>query len=291
MPIRKTILAIGAILAFVLPAVAAQAPVSAADLSRLEATATDIESLAGALAKTDPTAAADVRASLKEANEEIAYLKVKLRREGRVAREEYGTLRDRLETLRIKAQGGKVSATPVMADDPARARPERAVTVAVGTEFDIRLQTPLNSGTAKVEQRFEGTTLEDVVVAGVTAIPAGAVARGFVSSVRPAGRLDRKGSLTLSFDELRIDQTTVRLRASVTKALDPKMRDDATRIGAGAVVGAVVGGILGGGKGALLGVIIGGGGTIAATEGTDVSLPVGTVLRIRVDQPIELIVR
>jgi outer membrane lipoprotein SlyB len=109
--------------------------------------------------------------------------------------------------------------------------------------------------------------------------------------VRPAGRLDRKGSLTLSFDELRIDQTTVRLRASVTKALDPKMRDDATRIGAGAVVGAVVGGILGGGKGALLGVIIGGGGTIAATEGTDVSLPVGTVLRIRVDQPIELIVR
>jgi hypothetical protein len=80
MPIRKTILAIGAILAFVLPAVAAQAPVSAADLSRLEATATDIESLAGALAKTDPTAAADVRASLKEANEEIAYLKVKLRR-------------------------------------------------------------------------------------------------------------------------------------------------------------------------------------------------------------------
>jgi hypothetical protein len=291
MPIRKTILAIGAILAFVLPAVAAQAPVSAADLSRLEATATDIESLAGALAKTDPTAAADVRASLKEANEEIAYLKVKLRREGRVAREEYATLRDRLETLRIKAQGGKVSATPVMADDPARARPERAVTVAVGTEFDIRLQTPLNSGTAKVEQRFEGTTLEDVVVAGVTAIPAGAVARGFVSSVRPAGRLDRKGSLTLSFDELRIDQTTVRLRASVTKALDPKMRDDATRIGAGAVVGAVVGGILGGGKGALLGVIIGGGGTIAATEGTDVSLPVGTVLRIRVDQPIELIVR
>jgi hypothetical protein len=291
MPIRKTILAIGAILAFVLPAVAAQAPVSAADLSRHEATATDIESLAGALAKTDPTAAADVRASLKEANEEIAYLKVKLRREGRVAREEYATLRDRLETLRIKAQGGKVSATPVMADDPARARPERAVTVAVGTEFDIRLQTPLNSGTAKVEQRFEGTTLEDVVVAGVTAIPAGAVARGFVSSVRPAGRLDRKGSLTLSFDELRIDQTTVRLRASVTKALDPKMRDDATRIGAGAVVGAVVGGILGGGKGALLGVIIGGGGTIAATEGTDVSLPVGTVLRIRVDQPIELIVR
>ena len=292
MKFTHRVLTVGAVLLFFVPGLLAQAPVSSADLSRLEATATDIDTLAGALAKTDPTAAAEVRASLKEANEEIAYLKVKLRREGRVAREEYATLRDRLETLRIKAQGGKVTASPVMADDPARpARPERAVTVVVGTEFDIRLQTPLNSGTAKIEQRFEGTTLEDVIVAGVTAIPAGSVARGFVSSVRAAGRLERKGSLTLSFDEMRIDQTSFRLRASVTKALDPKVREDATRIGAGAVVGAVVGGILGGGKGALLGVIIGGGGTIAATEGTDVSLPVGTVLRIRLDQPLELIVK
>jgi hypothetical protein len=44
-------------------------------------------------------------------------------------------------------------------------------------------------------------------------------------------------------------------------------------------------------KGALLGVLIGAGGTIAATEGTDVKLPLGTVLRIRVDQPLEVVVR
>ena len=33
-----------------------------------------------------------------------------------------------------------------------------------------------------------------------------------------------------------------------------------------------------------------GGGTIAATEGSDVNLPLGTILRIRIDQPIEVIV-
>jgi outer membrane lipoprotein SlyB len=66
---------------------------------------------------------------------------------------------------------------------------------------------------------------------------------------------------------------------------------DASRIGAGAVVGGIIGGILGGGKGALLGVLIGGGGTIAATEGSDVDLPVGTVLRIRLDQPLDLFVK
>ncbi len=121
------------------------------------------------------------------------------------------------------------------------------------------------------------------------AIPSGSIARGFVSSVRPAGRIDRKGSITLSFDEIRVDERTYRLRATVVQALDPKMSDDVTRIGTGAVVGGIVGGILGGGKGALLGVLIGGGGTIAATEGTDADLPLGTVLRIRVDQPLEII--
>ena len=36
-------------------------------------------------------------------------------------------------------------------------------------------------------------------------------------------------------------------------------------------------------KGALAGILIGGGGTIAATEGKDVELPPGTVLRVRLD--------
>jgi hypothetical protein len=64
--------------------------------------------------------------------------------------------------------------------------------------------------------------------------------------------------------------------------------EDATRIGAGAAVGAILGGLLGGGRGALLGVLVGGGGTIAATDGSDVELPVGTILRVRLDQALSL---
>jgi hypothetical protein len=159
----------------------------------------------------------------------------------------------------------------------------------VGAEFDVRLQTPLSSSTATVEQRFEATTIVDYAgEGGRVLVPAGSLVRGFVSSVRPAGRLDRRGSLTLSFDEIRIGLRSYRLRASVTRALDSKMSEDAQRIGAGAVVGAIVGGIIGGSKGALVGVLVGAGGTIAATEGADVDLPVGTILRLRVDQPVEL---
>jgi hypothetical protein len=53
-------------------------------------------------------------------------------------------------------------------------------------------------------------------------------------------------------------------------------------------VGAIVGGILGGLKGALTGVLIGAGGVVAATEGKDVTLPAGTIVRIRFDSPLQL---
>ena len=111
----------------------------------------------------------------------------------------------------------------------------------VGTEFDVRLQTTLSSRTAKVEQRFEATTVLDLTLGRDVAVPSGSVVRGFVSSVRPAGRIDRTGSLTLSFDEVAVGPQISRIRASVVKAIDPKVTDDAARIGAGAVVGAVIG--------------------------------------------------
>jgi len=281
--VRIMLLSIG-VLATAAPALA-QAAVTESDLARLEATAQEIDKQVVTLRSTDATLAADVEKTLVSLREEITYLKVKLRREGAVTRDEYANLRDRLETLRIRARGERVSAMPVL-DEPD----SRVWTVPAGTEIDVRLQTPLDSGTAKVEDRFETTTILDFTMGRDVVIPAGSTMRGFVSSVRAAGRIDRRGSLTLSFDELRIDNTTHRLRASVQQALYGKIGEDATRIGAGAAVGAILGGILGGAKGALAGVLIGGGGTIAATEGSDVRLPVGTILRIRIDQPIEIVV-
>jgi hypothetical protein len=266
--------------------VAAQAPVSPSELAQLETSVTEVEGLVAKLKVGDPTLGADLQRTLSDVKDEVAYLKVKLRREGKVTREEYGAVRDHIETLRIKALGPKVAAQPVLED-----RPGRVVTVPVGTQLEVRLQEPLESGTARVEDRFEATTLADVMVQGQAAIPAGSLVRGFVSSVKPAGKVSRMGSMTLSFDELRIGETSSRLRASVVQALDPKMTEDVSKISVGAAAGGVVGGLIGGIKGALLGVLVGAGGTIAATEGSDVKLPMGAVLRIRIDQPLEVLVR
>jgi hypothetical protein len=174
----------------------------------------------------------------------------------------------------------------VLTDDPKTGG--EVWVVPVGTEIDVRLQTALNSATAKVEQRFEATTLVDLKLGGEVRIPAGTIVRGFVGSVRAAGRIERKGSLTLAFDEILLPNGPSRLRASVSQALDGKASEDISRIGTGAALGAIVGGLLGGGKGLLLGVLVGGGGTIAATDGSDVNLPIGTVLRLRVDAPLEI---
>jgi hypothetical protein len=161
--------------------------------------------------------------------------------------------------------------------------------VPVGAQFDVKLQTPLNSGTARPDDHFEATMMQDYPAAGPVAIPAGAVVRGFVSSVRASGKIDRIGSITLSFDELLIGTRSQRLRASVVQALDGRPDDDAARMAMGIAAGAAVGGALGGSKGALLGAMVLGGGTIAATDGSDVQLPPGTVLRIRTDEPLDVI--
>ena len=161
--------------------------------------------------------------------------------------------------------------------------------IPAGQEIDVRLQTELSSDTAQVEDRFEATTAVDLYRGNEVLIPAGAVMRGVVSSVNRASRTDRKGSLTVAFDQVTVNGRSYPMRGIVTQALESEgIRGEAGRIGAGSAVGAIIGGIMGGVKGALLGVLIGGGGTIAATEGKDAVLPAGTVLRVRLEQPLQI---
>ena len=78
------------------------------------------------------------------------------------------------------------------------------------------------------------------------------------------------------------------MRGTVTRAIEGEgIRGETGRIATGAGVGAILGGLLGGGfKGTLAGILIGAGGTIAATEGRQVELPQGSVLRVRIDSPL-----
>jgi outer membrane lipoprotein SlyB len=68
-------------------------------------------------------------------------------------------------------------------------------------------------------------------------------------------------------------------------------KEDAEKIGAGAVIGTIIGAIAGGGKGAAIGAGAGGAagaGTVAATRGKPAVLPVETRVSFRIDQAVEI---
>jgi hypothetical protein len=278
----------------------AGATVTSNDVQRLQDDLRDISEDISRVRRNDPQRGQRLEADLDDLRDEVTYLRVATRRGDRVTRNDYDDVRRRLDDLRERARreaqgGGLTTSPPARTGDTrpttgdAQGRTAKPNEVPVGQELDVRLQSALSSATAQVEDRFEATTLVDLYSGEQVLIPAGSVLRGVVSSVHPAGRVDRTGRLTLAFDQITVRGRSYPIRATVTEALESEgIRGEAGRIGAGAGVGAVIGGILGGVRGALAGILIGGGGTIAATEGTDVKLPVGTVLRVRMDQPITI---
>jgi hypothetical protein len=264
-------------------------PVTPADVDRLQTNVLSAGADVRGLRAANTARADELQSELDLLAEEVIYLRVKLRKEEPIARAEYSDLRDRIEALRSRARNEPApSATPA----PAAAGQAQAAapnTIPAGTQMDVRLTDTLNSGTAQVEDRFEGTTLYDVVVAGRTLIPVGAVVRGVVTDVQPGTRTNRTSSMTVTFDQVTIDGQPYPMRGTVTQAIEGEgIRGEAGRTAAGAGIGAVIGGLLGGVRGALVGVLIGGGGTIAATEGQEVELPQGTQLRVRIDSPLTI---
>jgi len=261
----------------------AQTSVSQTDIQRLQDSVTAIAKDLVALRAKDASGARAMQSELNDLQDEVTYLKVRLRKEPSLPVVEYTDLRDRLEALRVRARGDEGSSGGY-----ATAKGS-ATAVPVGTELDVRLQTAINSGTAQIEDRFEATTLVDLKRNGRVLIPAGSVVRGVVTGVKAAGRVDRKGSLSLTFDRITVNGISHQIRGTLLQAIESEgVKADAGKIGAGAAVGGMLGGILGGWKGGLAGILLGGGGTMVATEGQQVDLKPGTVLRMRLDSELLL---
>ena len=292
------------------PGTAAAQSVTTSDIQRLQDSIYDVSRDISQLRSRDASTASQLQAELDDARDETVYLKVKLRKNESISRNDYADLRDRIDNIRSRAHGDVSSnrSTPSgvgIGDDRSptsstdrsptygtgtAGRSQNPNEIPVGTEFDVRLANTLSSKTSQVEDRFEATTMVDLRDdRGKVLVPAGSTMRGVVSSVNKATRTDRKGSMTVAFDRVTINGRAYPIRATVTQALESEgIMGEKEKIGIGAGAGAILGAILGGAKGALAGILIGGGGTIAATEGKDVELPVGTTLRVRLDSALSL---
>lgn len=265
--------------------------VTTTDIQRLQDALSDAtRDVSGSRAR-DAALANRLENELGDLRDEVAYVRVKLRKGESVQRGDYFDLRDRIDDLRARARGegaGRPGSGSGAGASTSSANTS-GLDVPASTEFDVRLSQSLSSSTNLVEDRFEATTLVDLRQGDRIIVPAGSVMRGIVSSVTKTSRTERTGRLTVAFDQITIGRRAYPIRATVTQAIESEgVKGEAGRIGTGAGVGAVIGGILGGVKGAIAGILIGGGGTVAATEGKDVDLPAGTVLRVRMDSGLNL---
>ncbi len=297
---------------------AAAQSVTTSDIQRLQDQVSDVGNDVSRMRGSQDTSSR-LQSEIDDLRDEVVYLKVKLRKEGSVSRSEYEQLQNRIQDVRSQARANTPdsastdSGTWRTNQDPNGTRPRATGTsgtvsggvvddrtrsdqgtgsrtgssaIPSGQELDARIENTLSSETAQVEQRFEATTVADLYRGNEVLIPAGSTLRGVVSSVTKATRTERKGSLTVAFDQITVRGRNYPIRGTVTQALESEgIKGEVAKIGAGAGVGAMIGGIIGGAKGALIGVLIGGGGTIAATEGKDVTLPPGTILRVSLDTP------
>lgn len=263
------------------------------DMATLERKVQDAQS---ALARVELTG--NYR-ELKDLEDDLAYLRVKARRGETVTARERRDLNDRLDRY-ISRVGGTSDNNNNYDSRDNRDRNNRqnsnqqgsnqsARTIPAGSELDVRLSNALTSDTAKVEDAVEATTVVDLFRGQDLIVPAGSRLTGYVSSVERASRTDRQGKLTVQFTRLIVNGRNYDARAHVTQALESDgLKGELPGIAAGSGIGAIIGGILGGTKGAIAGILIGGGGVVAATEGKDVHLPEGTVLRVRFDDAVPI---
>lgn len=146
-------------------------------------------------------------------------------------------------------------------------------TVPADTIIRVRINDALNSGTARVGDRFSANVVEPVYAgAGTEVIPVGSKVWGQVTLVNRAQKR-KPGNITVSFVSVEMPNGTsyvingslATLQADNVNADNEgtvkggsNTKRDAVFIGGGAAGGAIIGGIAGGGKGAVIGGILGG---------------------------------
>lgn len=199
-----------------------------------------------------------------------------------------------IETSQIVALtfgGGATTGTPAAAASatappapatpaPAAAQPSQTLTIPAGTTLLVRMVDGVSSGDAK-GKRFTTTLETDLAAGGTVIVPAGSKAYGRVESAQQARRLTGQSTLDVRLSELAIGGTLIPI------VTGPHAQAGARSIGktargaaAGAAIGAIADGGDGAGKGAAIGALASG-----VKKGEAVSLPPGTVLEFRLQQP------
>ena len=182
---------------------------------------------------------------------------------------------------------------------PPAARPPAAPSLArlsSGARFSATATDTISSRTAKVNDPFTARVTEDVKnAAGEVVIPAGSIVNGTITDVKPAPNPRTAGTLTLSVTSVTVRGNSYPITASIDSVETTRQgrgvtTGDAAKVGAGAVAGAVLGRVIGGNrKGTIIGGVVGGiagAGVATQTKDSDIVLPAGAHIIVRLTQEL-----
>jgi hypothetical protein len=259
------------------------APASRADLRDLQA---EVERLDDSLAnvRDDDPHAREFRRREAAIRDDLTRIRDVVQKEAADDRASMGASKSDVDSVRQAAIELRRDIDRSTGSSSTDRRTNRELAIPDGTEISARLQNSLSSRTARPEDRVEATVSQSVRVDGMVAIPAGATVSGVVRSAEPASRPAHGGRLEISFDRIIVDGRRMDIRSRIVDLSESSV--DKSKVGLGAVLGGVIGAVVGGGKGALLGAVVGGGGAVVATKGDEVELPAGTVVTLRLEQPV-----
>jgi hypothetical protein len=164
--------------------------------------------------------------------------------------------------------------------------------VPQGTTVTFLLASSLSTKTAHAGDEFSASIASPVSVGGVVAIPVGARVAGHVLIAEQPGKASGRGVLQLSYDQVTFGGHTYDLgtQSQVYQSASGTTKDVAL-IGGGAAAGAVVGAVIGGGgsvgKGAAAGAVAGTGASLL-TRGPQLTLERGMILEAHLDQEVRV---
>jgi len=165
-----------------------------------------------------------------------------------------------------------------------------AIVIPAGTELTVRMESAVGSKTSHDGDPFEASLAEPVVVGEKVVIPKGVAASGVVTQAHAAGKFKGGATLALALRSITVNEHPYPIETSIAaQQTKGKGKRTAGFIGGGAAGGAIIGALAGGGKGAAIGAAVGAGaGTAGAafTGNRDISLPVETLVRFRLNQDL-----
>ncbi len=193
-----------------------------------------------------------------------------------------------------------VAPAPARAETPAAPAPPtvavapapRIVNIPAGTLLTVVMIDSLSTETNKVGDTFTASVAEPLVINGQTVVAKGTRVGGRVETLDEPGRVKGKAAISLVLTQLlRRDKAYAIATQPFSAQAEPETKQNAIKVGGGAIVGAVVGAIAGGKKGAAIGAAVGGGaGTTAvlATKGQQLKIDSETKINFVLKSDVEV---